>query len=138
MKNCGANEFGMESGDFPQTRNGNDDKISHTGIQVQTEEIGNKNGLLPSDCGESLRRDPIDDLNQEAGNNSMHQGGACISTNCLTPLELIRPILQHEHQNHILKSKFHEKHEYKHAKSNLTLNAHAPAEPRSHAKVTRQ
>ncbi|MBW0554432.1 hypothetical protein O181_094147 [Austropuccinia psidii MF-1] len=81
----------MESVDFPQTTNVKDDKTSHTEIQVQTEDIGNENGQLPSECGDSLWRNPIDSLNQDAGNHSTNQEGPRIRSNCPTPLQFGQP-----------------------------------------------
>ncbi|MBW0512582.1 hypothetical protein O181_052297 [Austropuccinia psidii MF-1] len=75
----------MESGDFPQTTNSNDNKTSHT------EDIGNKNSQLTSECGDSLWRNPIDNLNQDAGNHSTNPEGPRIRTNCLKPLQFGLP-----------------------------------------------
>ncbi|MBW0548948.1 hypothetical protein O181_088663 [Austropuccinia psidii MF-1] len=88
INNCGVNEIGMESGYFPQTTNGKDDESSNTEIQVQTEDIGDENGRLPSECGDSLQRNPIYNLNQDAGNHSTNQEGPRIRTNCPTPSQL--------------------------------------------------
>ncbi|MBW0581486.1 hypothetical protein O181_121201 [Austropuccinia psidii MF-1] len=142
INNCGVNDIGMELGDFPQMTNGKDNETSNTEIQVQTEDIGNENSQFPSECGDSLRRNPIDSLNQDAGNHSTNQEGPRIRSNCPTPLQfgqpLLRPIVQHECRNHMPRSKFHEQYEYKNAKRSLTLNADAPAEPISNAKIARQ
>ncbi|MBW0577617.1 hypothetical protein O181_117332 [Austropuccinia psidii MF-1] len=81
----------MESGYFPQTTNGKDDKTSNTEIQVHTEDIGNENGRLPRECGDSLWRKPIYNLNQDAGNHSTNQEGPRIRSNCLTPPQFSRP-----------------------------------------------
>ncbi|MBW0556052.1 hypothetical protein O181_095767 [Austropuccinia psidii MF-1] len=77
----------MESGDFPQTTNTKDKETSNIEIQVQTEDIGNKNGWLPSECGDALWRNPIDNLNQNSGNHSTNQEGPRIRTTCPTPLQ---------------------------------------------------
>ncbi|MBW0548096.1 hypothetical protein O181_087811 [Austropuccinia psidii MF-1] len=71
--------------------NGKDDETSNTEIQVQTEDIGDENGQFPSECGDSLQRNPIDNLNQDAGNHSTNREGPIIRTNCPTPSQLGRP-----------------------------------------------
>ncbi|MBW0556162.1 hypothetical protein O181_095877 [Austropuccinia psidii MF-1] len=45
--------------------------------------------------------------------------------------KLLRPIVQHECRNLMPRLKFHEQHEYKHAKHPLTVNSDTPAKPRS-------
>ncbi|MBW0542286.1 hypothetical protein O181_082001 [Austropuccinia psidii MF-1] len=53
INNCGVDESGMESVDFPQTTNGKDNEKSNTEIQAQTDDVGDENGQLPSECGDS-------------------------------------------------------------------------------------
>ncbi|MBW0586231.1 hypothetical protein O181_125946 [Austropuccinia psidii MF-1] len=81
----------MESGDFPQTKNGKDNETSNTEIQVQTEYIGNENGWLPSECGDYLQRNPIENLNQDVRNHSANQEGPRIRANCPTPSQFGQP-----------------------------------------------
>ncbi|MBW0492674.1 hypothetical protein O181_032389 [Austropuccinia psidii MF-1] len=83
VNNCGANEVGMEYGELPQTTDGNDDTRTHT------EEMEDKIGLFPSECGDSLQRHPIEKLNQDVGNNSTNQEGPWIGTNFPTPLQFV-------------------------------------------------
>ncbi|MBW0575513.1 hypothetical protein O181_115228 [Austropuccinia psidii MF-1] len=66
-------------------------QTAKTTKQVQTEDIGDENGWLTSECVDSLQRNPIDNLNQDAGNHSTNQEGPRIRTNCLTPSQLGQP-----------------------------------------------
>ncbi|MBW0548665.1 hypothetical protein O181_088380 [Austropuccinia psidii MF-1] len=75
MNNCVVNDIGMESGDFPQTTNAEEDETSNTEIPVQTEDIGDENGQLPSECGDALRINTIDNQNQDAANDLINREG---------------------------------------------------------------
>ncbi|MBW0593330.1 hypothetical protein O181_133045, partial [Austropuccinia psidii MF-1] len=90
MKNCGVNDIGMESANFPQTTNAKEDKTSNTEIPVQMEDIGDKNGQLPSECGDALWINTIDNQNQDAENDLINRKGPTIRTNCPTPLQFGR------------------------------------------------